>query len=99
MSKLSSPAYMTLVAALVLGIVILLPTNIRVYDPDTDDVRILEYNLKKRLVMLLFLSLPMAIHIYSVNCLTVGSCNLFAWFVASLIVLWVIAFVIIAFIG
>jgi hypothetical protein len=99
MVKLSAPAYMTLIAALIMAVVILLPTSIRIYDPDTDSVNVVEYNLKKRLVMLLFLSLPMAIHIYSVNCLTVGSCNLFAWFVASLIVLWVIAFVIIAFIG
>jgi hypothetical protein len=97
--KLSSPAYMTFIAGLVLAIVIILPTNIKVYDPDTDKISIIEYDIKKRLIMLLFLSLPMAIHIYSVNCMVVGSCNIFAWFVAALILLWVVAFSVIAFFG
>lgn len=99
MFKLSTPAYITFIAAIILGIVVLLPTNIRVFDPDTNNVRVVEYDLKKRIIMLLFLSLPMAVHIYSVNCLVVGNCNLFAWFVSSLIVLWVISFITIAFLG
>ena len=70
--KLTAPAYVTFVAAVILGIVLLLPRNIKVYDPDTDRVQVVEYSIKGRLLMLLLLSLPMAVHIYSVNCLVTG---------------------------
>jgi hypothetical protein len=99
MPKLSSPAYVTLIASLILAIVILLPTNIKVYDPETNDTVLVSYDLKKRIVMLLFLLLPMVIHVYSINCLVVGNCNLFAWIVSMLVVLWIISFIVVAFVG
>lgn len=94
---LTSPAYATLVAAVFLGIVVLLPRNIKVYDPETDKVQIVEYSLKSRLVMLILLSIPMIVHIYAINCMVSGQCHLFAWVVATLLILWIIAFILIAF--
>lgn len=90
-------AYMVLIAALVMGTVLLMPSNIRIYDPDTENIVAVPYNWRERLMMVFFLSLPMIVHIYSVNCLVTGSCNMFAWIVSALIVLWIVSFLVIAF--
>lgn len=94
---LTQPAHYTLVAAVILGIVVLLPRNIKIYDPDTDQVHVVPYSMKSRIVMLILLCLPMIVHVYAINCMVAGKCNMFAWVVASLLILWIIAFIIIAF--
>lgn len=94
--KLSPPAYLTFVASIILVAVILIPRTINVYDPDTNELKVLTYDFKQRIVMILLLLLPLAVHIYATNCLVVGNCNWFAWFVAALIVLWVVSFILLA---
>jgi hypothetical protein len=95
--QLASQAHVVFIAAVVLAIALLIPTRINVVDPDTGNLRVLEYDLKKRLAMILLLSLPLAVHIYTINCMVVGHCNVFSWFIASLILVWVVCFLILAF--
>jgi len=97
MMKLSTQAYFTFIASIILVVALLIPTQIKVYDPDTNIPVIVPYDVKKRLFLALLISIPLAIHVYSVNCLTVGNCNTYAWIVASLIVLWILSFIVLAF--
>lgn len=95
--QLAPPAHTALIAVVILAIALLVPTKINVIDPDTGKLSVLEYDLKKRLAMIVLLSLPFAVHIYTINCMVVGKCNVFSWFIAALIIIWVACFLVLAF--
>ena len=95
--KLTSPAYITFIASVILLISLLIPTSISLYDADTDTKRVEKFDFKNRLVMILLLSLPLAIHVYSINCLQVGNCIVWSWILATIIITWILIFLVIAF--
>jgi len=95
--NLSTPAYVALIASIILVLSLLLPVDIAVVDPDTESAFVEKYNLKRRLVMIMLLSLPLAIHVYSINCLQVGNCVVWSWIVTGTVLLWIFSFLVIAF--
>jgi hypothetical protein len=89
-------AYLVALAYVVVALVVLLPFDIgNLFDVELLGLRNdpKQYNLGVRLMLLLFILIPMALSVYSINCLIVGRCHLWAWIQAVLILFWVVMFV------
>lgn len=95
--KLTTPAYVTFIASVILVISMLLPANIGLYDANTDKIVVEKYDVKRRVVMILLLTIPLAIHVYSINCLQVGNCVVWSWIVTGIVVMWILSFLLLAF--
>jgi hypothetical protein len=95
--KLSTPATIVAIAFVCMAVIILLPRDMKVYDEQQDNIVLVPYNLKKRLLVLVLLAFPMLVHTYAINCLVVGNCKLFAYILSGLILLWAGAFALVAF--
>jgi hypothetical protein len=96
MVSLAGPAFMTFVASVILGLVLLLPIDLTIYDHETNKVVVDKYNAQKRITMLLFLSIPLAIHIYSIQCMVAGKCMVWSWIVSALLTGYIIAFILLS---
>ena len=97
MSFLSTPAVIALVSYLVLALIIILPFEIPVKDDNTGQIVVLKYNFVERLLVLLLMTLPIVLSIYSINCMVVGNCELLSYLIAFLTVIWVAIMVVMAF--
>jgi hypothetical protein len=89
-------AYLVALAYVVIALVVLLPFDIgNLFDVELVGIRNEpnNYNLGVRLLLLLFILIPMALSVYSINCLIVGQCHLWAWIQTVLILFWVVMFV------
>jgi hypothetical protein len=89
-------AYLVALAYVVIALIVLLPFDIgNLFDLEMLGVRNEpnNYNLGVRLLLLLFILIPMALSVYSINCLIVGQCHLWAWIQTVLILFWVVMFV------
>jgi hypothetical protein len=93
----SGPAWIAIISYLVLGAVILFPFKYTYLDPQTNKYVDVEYDFGARLVALLIMAFPIALSVYSINCMVIGKCNLYSLFVAILTAAWVVLFVISAF--
>ena len=96
--KMSTPAVISLVAYVILALVIILPFEFPVTDERTNEVVIVKYNLVERLIVLLLLFIPIALSVYTINCMMTGNCVLWSYIVSLVSVFWVILFVISAFV-
>lgn len=47
-----------------------------------------DYGIKRRLLVFALMLFPVAASIYTINCLVVGNCQLWAWYHAILISIW-----------
>ena len=94
---LSTPAAIAMVSYLVLAVIILLPFEIPVQDEQTGQVVVYKYHFVERLLVVLILTLPVVLSIYSINCMVVGNCELLSYFIAFLTVIWIAIFVVISF--
>lgn len=47
-----------------------------------------EYGLERRLLVFALMLFPVIVSIYTINCLVVGKCELWAWYNAMLIAIW-----------
>lgn len=95
LTKMSGPAYIVLVAYLAMAVIILFPFKFSTTDPATGQVtEVKEYDLGLRVIAILFMALPVALSVYSTNCLVLGSCYLYSYVVAALTAVWVLLFVI-----
>lgn len=97
MSFLSTPAVITLIAYIILALIIILPFEIPVKDDQTGQILVLKYNFVERLLVLLLMTLPIALSVYSINCMVVGNCELLSYLLAFLTVIWVAIMVVMAF--
>jgi len=95
--NVSTPAYIMMIAYIIVGIVILLPFELKVYNDVTQEFEIIEYNLAHRVLLILYLLLPVCLHIYSVNCMMVGNCTIWSYVYTLIHVIWILVFIIIAF--
>ena len=86
-SAMSKPALLASIAYLVLAFIIILPLGVS----DKDAPR---YSLKQRIVIVLIMLVPIGLSIYSVNCMMVGGCHVWAWIQGIAIAFWVLLFVI-----
>ena len=96
-SFLSTPAVITLVTYIVLALIVILPFEIPVKDAESGKVYVLKYNFVERLLVLLLLALPIALSVYSINCMVVGNCELLSYLIAFMTVIWVAITVVLSF--
>ncbi len=94
---LTTPAYILLIAYVIVGIVILLPFELKVYNDVSQEYEIIEYKFMHRLLLILYLLLPIILHVYSVNCMMVGNCTIWSYVYTFIHVTWILVFIFIAF--
>jgi hypothetical protein len=93
---LHMPAFIAAVAYLILVITILLPFEFPAYDEITGQEYIVKYDLGQRLIALLLMTIPIALSIYTINCMMAGNCLIWSYVVSIITVIWVAIFVITA---
>lgn len=93
---LSAPAYIAAIAYVIMVLTILLPFEFPSVDEVTGEEYIVKYDLGQRLIALLLMTIPIALSIYTINCMVTGNCMLWSYVVAIVTVIWVAIFVITA---
>lgn len=89
--KMAMPAYMTCVAYIILIVVWLLPVQIPQTDPqDTNRVIARSYTFYERLLIVILMTIPMTVFIYTIHCAVAGQCVMYAYFLAGVVVCWII---------
>lgn len=86
--RITNPAIVTLVGYALLVLLVLLPVDMYTYDEDTHAYVKQKYDFMQRLLLVLLLSFPFILSIYSVNCMMVGSCKWWSWIVAIVTIVW-----------
>ena len=94
---LQAQSYVAGLAYLILVVVILLPFEFPAYDEITGQEYVVKYDVSQRLIALLLMTIPIALSIYTINCMVAGSCVVWSWIVAVITVIWVLIFVVTAF--
>jgi hypothetical protein len=94
--KLQAPAYIAALAYAILVITLLLPFEFPTYDEVTGQEHIVKYDLGQRLIALLLMTIPIALSIYTINCMMAGNCLIWSYVVSIVTVIWVAIFVITA---
>lgn len=87
LSFLSKPAVLATVSYIILAFVVMLPLGL-------NDKEKKSYSLGKRVTIVLLMLIPIALSIYSINCMMVGKCVVWSWVQSIAIALWVLLFVI-----
>lgn len=95
--QISSPAYAALMAYVILVITVLLPIEYQYQDACSNELRTKKYVLGDRILIIVMMTLPIALSVYSINCMMVGECVALSWVVSLVTVFWVAVFVITAF--
>lgn len=85
--KVTKPAYIAAVAYLVMAFVVLLPLDIGELDKTK------KYNFWNRLLIVLVMLIPIALSLYSINCMMVGKCVVWSYVNSIFICIWVLLFV------
>lgn len=88
---LTKPAFISAVAYFVLAFVVLLPLNIGDLDPNYPKAQ--QYNFWNRLLIVLVMLIPIALSLYSINCMMVGKCVVWSYVNSIFICIWVLLFV------
>lgn len=86
--QLSTPGLVTLASYGLLLLLVLLPFDMNVTDPETGAVKRTKYSFGRRLLVIVLLLFPFLLSVYSVNCFIVGNCVVWSWVVALLTLLW-----------
>ena len=92
--KLEKPTLLAAIAYIVLAILVMLPINIGSLDKiqsQTGEKN--KYNFWYRFILLLILLVPMAISLYSINCMIKGKCYTWSYINSGFICGWVVIFV------
>lgn len=92
--ELTIPAVIAFVAYIILALVVILPFEFPVTDERTGQVTIVKYNLGERIIVLLLLAIPIALSVYSINCMMAGNCLIWSYIVSIISVFWVVLFII-----
>lgn len=85
--KFSQPAIVAAVAYAVLLIFVLMPIDMYEVDKHGNEKKV-PYNIWGRLLLMFLLLFPYILSIYSLNCMTVGGCNVWSWIVGIVTVFW-----------
>ena len=92
--SLQMPAYIAGIAYVIMVLTILLPFEFPAYDEVTGEEYIVKYDLGQRLIALLLMTIPIALSIYTINCMVTGNCLMWSYIVAVVTVIWVAIFVV-----
>lgn len=94
--NLTAPAVIAFIAYLILALVIILPFDFPVQDQETGQETVIKYDFTQRLIVLLLMAIPIALSVYSINCMMAGNCVLWSYVVSIVTVFWIILFIITA---
>jgi len=86
-SYLSQQALLAVAGYILVIVAVMLPAQPTYYDdPETS------YNVSDRLLVILAMLIPMALSVYTINCLVVGSdglwCDKWSWINAAIVFVW-----------
>jgi len=90
--ELTTPAVIAFVAYIVLALVIILPFEFPVTDQETGQDYIVKYDFTQRLVVLLLMTIPIALSVYTIQCMMAGNCVLWSYVVSIITAFWVLLF-------
>ena len=88
--NISRPAFLAAISYIIMAFTIILPFNIGDQVP---------YSFGYRFLLLLIVLIPILLSIYSVNCMYVGKCYVWSWVNGVVIAVWVMLFVLAAFLA
>ena len=94
---LTTPAIIALIAYLILAFVIVMPFEFPAVDDYGNEV-IIKYDSAQRLSVLFLMSIPIALSVYTINCMMAGNCLVWSYVVSILTVFWIGLFIITAFV-
>ena len=92
--NLSRPAYLAAIAYMIMALVILLPFNVSSGMQSELQELSSGYVFTQRLFIVVLMLIPICLSIYSINCFVVGKCVTWGYIHASVIIAWVLLFVI-----
>ena len=87
--KLENPTLLAAIAYIVLAVIVMLPVNIGDLDPKKKP-----YNIKYRIILLLFMLIPISVSLYSIDCMLKGKCIMWSYINSIFICVWVMVFLI-----
>lgn len=91
--KLERPTLIAALAYVVMACVIMSPLNIgNEYDPKMQATG--RYDFGYRLLFLVILAIPIALSLYSINCMVRGRCLVWSYINAAAICVWVLLFLV-----
>jgi len=90
--ELTTPAVIAFIAYVVLALVIILPFEFPVTDQATGEDYIVKYDFTQRLVVLLLMTIPIALSVYTIQCMMAGNCVLWSYVVSIITAFWVLLF-------
>lgn len=86
--RLTTPGLVTLIGYALLVVLVLLPFDMYVWDPEQQKLVRRPYSVGSRVLLALLLLFPYLLSVYSVNCIVTGNCVLWAWVLGGLTLLW-----------
>jgi hypothetical protein len=92
--NLYTPTIIAFIGYIILAITIVLPFEYPVYDEINDTTYIVKYDFSQRILMLLLMTIPIVLSIYSINCMMGGNCVLWSYVVSIVTIIWVAIFVV-----
>ena len=87
----TKPALLAMISYVILSFVILLPLN-NTYTNDAGQA--VKDTFWARVLLVIILLIPIALSVYSINCMVVGGCHIWAWVQGIIIAFWVLLFII-----
>lgn len=96
--NMTMPAVIAFVAYIILAFVIILPFEFPITDEATGKQYIVKYDFTQRLIVLLLMLIPIALSVYTINCMMAGNCKVWSYVVSIMTVFWIALFVITAFV-
>jgi hypothetical protein len=91
MAQITKPALLAMISYIILSFVILLPLN-NTYTNDAGQA--VKDTFWARVLLVIILLIPIALSIYSINCMVVGGCHIWAWIQGIIVAFWVLLFII-----
>lgn len=88
MTMLSQPAILASISYIFLAFMILMPFGVATNESGK------RYDFGSRLFIVLIMLIPIGLSIYSINCMVVGGCSIWAWVQGVALAFWVILFII-----
>ncbi len=89
-----TPTIIAFIGYIVLAITIILPFEYPITDETDGSVYIMKYNFMHRFLMLLIMTIPIILSIYTINCMVGGNCVLWSYVVTIMTIIWIAIFVI-----
>lgn len=91
---LTRPAMIAAFSYLIMAFIVLLPLSNTTYKLSDDSPTPYKQTFGYRLLLVLILLIPIALSVYSINCMMVGKCVVWSYVQAAFIALWVVLFVV-----